>query len=586
MKLKQLLQTGFLLALILSFATENSFSQRLKSGPQDMTFFSTVDESNQPYALYIPENFDETKEYPLVVFLHGAMSNHRLGLERAFGQGNIQGKEFINPNRVTKVTDLEATRVYPKLKSVDYIVAAPFARGTAGYQGIPEADVYQMLADVKSRFKIDEDRIYLTGLSMGGGGTIWLGLSRPGIWAAIAPCCPAPPEGSEEIASNACNLPVHLFVGDQDFLYGTAQVWKKNFEANSASLDYIEYPGIGHNSWEYAFEDGFIFDWFAQFERNLYPNKVKFNTRHYKYNKAYWVTFDKLVPGELASVDAKFNSENSIAITTANLDAFSLHIAKHPQYNSNQKVSVKIDGENFSVKSAGTLSFSKTENGWKNERFTLELTSKQKGAEGPLYEGLASNHVYVYGTEGNPTAEELEARKQVAIRAADIAKFRETSGRVMIFPRVLSDKQVRQSDYETSNLILLGTKETNSIIAKYTDELPIHLDASADDYSLLYIYPMNGHYLMINSGLSWWNLPGGGNASDIMSNIDNLDEFAPSGTAVMMNTPADGLKGLKDFILYKANKGNVICNGYFDSEWSIPTDKANELKASGVVTLK
>jgi len=53
-----------------------------------MTFFSSVDESNQPYAIYIPENFDETREYPLVVFLHGAFSNHRLGLRRVFGEGN------------------------------------------------------------------------------------------------------------------------------------------------------------------------------------------------------------------------------------------------------------------------------------------------------------------------------------------------------------------------------------------------------------------------------------------------------------------------------------------------------------------
>lgn len=83
----------------------------------------------------------------------------------------------------------------------------PYARGTAGYQGIPEQDVYEMLDDLKSRFSIDEDRIYLTGLSMGGGGTVWLSLTRPDIWAAIAPCCPAPPDDSEELASNACNLP-------------------------------------------------------------------------------------------------------------------------------------------------------------------------------------------------------------------------------------------------------------------------------------------------------------------------------------------------------------------------------------------
>ena len=223
----------------------------------------------------------------------------------------------------------------------------------------------------------------------------------------------------------------------------------------------------------------------------------------------------------------------------------------------------------------------------KNQRYTPELTSKQKGAEGPLYEGLASNHVYVYGTAGNPSAEELEARKQVAIQAADIAAFREQSGRVMIFPRVISDQQVRQSDYDTSNLILFGTKETNSIIAKYADELPMHLDANASDYSLLYIYPMNGHYMMINSGMSWWNLSAGDNSANLMNAPDmaELAQRAPSGTSVMMNTKSDELKGLKDFILYKEGIGNIISNGYFDDEWAVPSDKANELKKSGVISL-
>ena len=365
MKYKIFPHFGLVFGLVLLLSSMGASAQKMKSGPQDMTFFSSVDETNQPYALYIPENFDETKEYPLVVFLHGAMSNHRLGLERAFGQGNIQGKEFVNPNRVTVVNDLEATRTYPKLKNVDYIVIAPYARGTAGYQGIPESDVYEMLADVKSRFKIDEDRTYLTGLSMGGGGTLWIGLSRPDIWAAIAPCCPAPPEGTEEIASNACNLPVHLFAGDQDFLYGTAQVWKANFEKNSAFFNYIEYPGIGHNSWEWAYKDGFIFDWFSQFERNLYPDQVKFNSRQYKYNKAYWVTFDKFVSGELATIDASFKLENKIEVTTTNLDAFSLHIEDHPKFNADENVSINIDGQSLSIKSPGTLSFTKTNDGWK-----------------------------------------------------------------------------------------------------------------------------------------------------------------------------------------------------------------------------
>ena len=98
------------LFILPAFFQFNVYAQKLKTGPQDLTFFSSVDESNQPYAIYIPDNFDESKQYSLVVFLHGALSNHRLGLRRVFGQGNIQGKEFTNPDFIPEENDLEATR--------------------------------------------------------------------------------------------------------------------------------------------------------------------------------------------------------------------------------------------------------------------------------------------------------------------------------------------------------------------------------------------------------------------------------------------------------------------------------------------
>jgi len=133
--------------LLLTFKTSNA--QRLKSGPQDLSFFSKVDETDQPYAVYIPKNFDESKKYPLVIFLHGAWSNHRLGLRRVFGQGNTQGTDFAQPGVIPAENDLEATRYWPELEDVNYIVASPLAHGTAGYQVIPEQDVYEMLDDLK-----------------------------------------------------------------------------------------------------------------------------------------------------------------------------------------------------------------------------------------------------------------------------------------------------------------------------------------------------------------------------------------------------------------------------------------------------
>jgi len=557
------------IAMVISvFGLMNAEAQRLKAGPQDLSFFSSVDDTDQPYSVYIPENFDESKSYPLVVFLHGAWSNHRLGMRRLFGVGNSQGYDFIKPGNVPFENDIEATRYWPEFRAVGYIAAAPLARGTAGYQGIPEQDVYDMIDDLKSRFRIDEDRIYLTGLSMGGGGTLWLGLTRPDIWAAIAPVCPAPPDGTLELAGNAGNLPVHLFIGDKDFLFKTAQDWKARLMTSAKRLDYAEYPGVGHNSWEWAYKDAFIFEWFSQFKRDLFPEQVKFSTQWFKYHKAYWVKIDDLTPGEMATVDAKFTAANTVEVSTSGLGAFTLNLDGHSQFNSSRKVTVKVDGRSFSLKSADAISFTKSENGWANRKFTPGLTSKQPGAEGPLYEAVAGCHIYVYGTGGNPSKEELAARRAQAAAAADWSGM---GGRIMVFPRVVSDREVRQSDYVTSNLILFGTRETNAIIDKFSDKLPIHLNTGADGYGLVYIFPMNRHYILVNSGLPWWTSP----------------KAAPGqGGLAFMGSRIEVLKNFGDFILFKDSPDNPIIDGNFDKNWKLNEADAGSLSASGVISLQ
>ena len=552
--------------LLLICGTSNA--QSLKPGPQDLSFFSKVDETDQPYAVYIPENFDESIKYPLVIFLHGAWSNHRLGLRRVFGQGNIQGTDFAKPGVIPVENDLESTRYWPELKNVNYIVAAPLARGTAGYQGIPEQDVYEMLDDLKSRLPIDEDRIYLTGLSMGGGGTVWLGLTRPDIWAAIAPVCPAPPDGSAEIAANAFNIPVHLFIGDKDFLYNSVLEWKTKFEKGIQHFEYTEYPGVNHNSWEWAYKDGFIFEWFSQFTRDLYPQQVKFSTKLFKYEKAYWVKLDNLTPGILATIDAKYTDLNEIEIKTSGLEAFTITLAGHSQYNPAKKVTLNVDGKSFTAKNANAISFMKINGAWTNRKFTPGLTSKQPGAEGPLYEAVSSNHVYVYGTGGNPSQEELAARRAAAASAADWTGM---GGRIMVFPRVVSDQEIRQSDYENSNLILLGTRETNAIIEKFADKLPMHLNADAADYGLVYIFPMNNHYIVVSSGLPWWT---------------PAKQTSGQGGFAFISSKPEALKKFQDFVLFRECSDNIITQGRFDNNWNMPAEAIEAMRANGAVQIR
>src|SRR5690349_14350063 len=156
-----------------------SWPQSLPAGPQVVTYFSQVDDSNQSYALYVPPSLDASRKYPLVISLHAEDSSPQICLMRVFGQVNRLADGSLAPLRFFRARD------------VDVIVVCPLARGTMGYQGIAERDVYDVLADIKRRLPVDEDRVYLTGTSMGGGGALRLALTRPDVWAAVALVCPA-----------------------------------------------------------------------------------------------------------------------------------------------------------------------------------------------------------------------------------------------------------------------------------------------------------------------------------------------------------------------------------------------------------
>lgn len=551
------------------FSPKAIYAQRLKTGPQDLSFFSGVDETDQPYAIYIPKNYDESKKYPLVVFLHGAASNHRLGLQRVFGGGNDQGYYFNRTDLPWVESDLEATRTYDDFVDVDCIVACSFARGTAGYKGIPEQDIFDMIEDIKSRLNVDEDRFYLAGLSMGGYGTQWISLTRPDMWAAVVPCCPLPLEDIEDYAMNACNLPFHLFIGDQDIpiTYNGTMDLKQRLEKTARLVNFVEYPGMQHNVWNLAFKDGFIFDWFSQFKRDLYPMQVKYNTKYYKYTKAYWVTIDKLTPGTLASIDASFTAGNSIEIITLDLEAFTLNLNGHSQFNTGKRLQVIIDGQLLKLKTDDAASFMKVNGAWRKGKYSPGSHSKKAGAEGPLSAAVASNHVYVYGTRDNPDPEELEARRAQASYAANWSQEGDLTSRIMIFPRVIADTEIRQSDYEVSNLILFGTSKTNHVINEFADRLPIHLKNGTGEYGLVYIFPMNTHYVLINSGLPWWTEP---------------EVPVPQGITFGPSTVST-LDRYKDFILFNGTPDHVVSEGYFDENWEVPAAELSKMKVSGVI---
>ena len=146
----------------------------------------------------------------------------------------------------------------------------------------------------------------------------------------------------------------------------------------------------------------------------------------------------------------------------------------------------------------------------------------------------------------------MKKRLDIANEAANWSAYRGPFlGRLMFFPRVLADKEVRPSDFETCNLILFGTKETNSVISKYADKLPVHMNPDTKDYGLLYVFPVDKHYVTVSSGLPWWT-----------GVVDEGFPFVPAAHR--------GFPEFKDLMLFKNSSKNIVTDGYFTQDWKLP----------------
>ncbi|MEI9973493.1 MAG: alpha/beta hydrolase-fold protein [Ignavibacteriota bacterium] len=365
-----------------------------QTGPRVLTFLSTADGSEQPYALYLPKSYDAPKEYGLLISLHSEDSNHRLNLTQVLG---IAGRGALSP----------AGTSFPLLHDRELIVACPLARGTMGYQGIAEQDVYDMLADVERRYSIDPDRVCLTGISMGGGGALWLAETRPDVWAGVAAMAPDNMPGSEEMGVNLLNVPIRLYHGELDTIVpvASARAWQRRLLDVGVPVAYTEYPSTRHNVWDTAYAKAGVFEWLSTLRRNRWPERVHFIARSYQHSSAYWVRIDALTPGVSAEVDARRAPNGDIQVTTKNLDGLTLTAS------GTQPAAIAIDGTVLRIKRGTPLSFNQSSSGWRQG--LLVPAGKHLGAEGPIVQALSGARSMSTG----PWARSLTRKSPIAARS-------------------------------------------------------------------------------------------------------------------------------------------------------------------------
>jgi len=197
------------------------------------------------YYLYLPKAYEveKDKKWPLVIFLHGAG-------ERG---SDLEQLKKHGPPRL-----IGAGKEFPA------IVVAPQCPRDGRWQPQP---VLKLLDDLQAKYPIDPDRVYLTGLSMGGYGTWALLAAAPDRFAAAVPICGA---GDPTTAPKFKHVPIHVFHGTKDGAvpFAKSEEMVKALKDAGSNVQFTIYEGVGHDSWTETYNNEAMWDWLFKQRRS------------------------------------------------------------------------------------------------------------------------------------------------------------------------------------------------------------------------------------------------------------------------------------------------------------------------------
>ncbi len=209
----------------------------------------TMDGATYPYVVYVPRDYTPSKKLPVILFLHGA---------------GERGNDGLKQTQVGIGTALRmSSERYPAL------VVMPQCAAGERWNGKMAEFAVKALDQTVAEYNGDTDRLYLTGLSLGGFGSFLIASQHPDRFAAVVPICGGiRVDDLKTIAEKLKDVPLWVFHGDADPVVPVARS-REMVEAIKAAggtqVKYTEYPGVGHNSWDKDYGEKELTDWlFAQ----------------------------------------------------------------------------------------------------------------------------------------------------------------------------------------------------------------------------------------------------------------------------------------------------------------------------------
>jgi dienelactone hydrolase len=543
-------------------------------------YISKIDGSVQPYGLVVPESYRPGGNYKfrLDVWLHGR--NEKLSEVNFLDDRRKKPGEFTPP---------------------DTIVLHPYGRFCNAFKFAGETDVMEAIDAVKRQYRVDDDRVAIRGFSMGGAGCWHLAVHYADRWVAAAPgagfaeteqylkmtddAVAALPPWQRKLfqwydcplwAGNLYHCPTIAYNGEDDPQKQAADVMEKALEDEGIALRRVIGPGTKHAYHPDAKQtiDAAVTS-LAEVGRDRAPTEVRLVTYTLRYNRMFWVQVDGLSEHwSEATANASVSASEGIStvlLDTKNVTDLTLSFPSGwAPFDVTKPVQISIGDQEldaprcFSDRSWTCQLHQEadpndaTQMQWKiGPRNTKELR-KRPGVQGPIDDAFMEPFIVVRPTgksSNKATSAWVQAEMDRAIRQWR-AQFRGDA-------RVKDDTAITDDDIASANLILWGDPQSNSVIKRIADKLPIHwqgdnIMVGRDKYPaadhvpvLIYPNPLNPkRYVVLNSGFTF-------READLQSNARQVPRL-PDWAIIDVRTPAD------------ANQpGKIVAADFFGEKWEI-----------------
>ena len=520
---------------------------------------SGIDGSVQPYGLVVPPDFKpgEDKPRPLHFWFHGR-GEKLTELDFIAGRQKDAG-QFVPEGAIV-------CHLYGR-----YCCANHFAG---------ESDLWETLADIRKHYNIDAQRIVIRGFSMGGAACWHFAFHHPGEWAAAAPGAgfaeteeffsrtlyaegATPPPWYERqlwrwydatiVARNVAGMPVIAYSGEIDGQKQAADIMLRYAAQEKHAFTHIIGPDVPHKYHPDAIPViNKAVDVALVKGLDPLPKTVSYTTYSLIYPKRAWVALLGMEKSwERADIDAKIEKE-TLTVTTKNISALRLSpgLAAFPPKTTPKLV---IDGTTLPFPD-GLAILRKTGGKWAAGAEPTE--GKRPGMCGPVDHAFMSSFLHVRPT-GQPLNAKIGAWAKSELEHATWSWRRVFRGDAP----VKDDTAISDDDIKNNNLILWGDSQSNAVLKKIVDKLPIlwdkdqlnfgtyRLDPSRYAPILIFPNPLNPQkYVVLNSGHTFREFA-------LLNNSDQTPKL-PDWALVDISVPADAKW-----------PGLIYDAGFFNESW-------------------